>query len=847
MTTFYLLTQQFPYTNGAALTQKGVNTMSFHATAGQTYYLRVASDNQTTFELEAAYSVADPNAELLVTVQESDVLEGNDFDVFDRHNRSSTFCATGGATYYIRVSSKDGDQRAFAGQFAFHQKSSQIVDARFSPPTITIGSTSQLVWNNPSILPVYINGEQYNPTGYLTYGPFANTGTVTETISSPSSQYISFIPGVPVGGHPPYKYRVFPRLPIGLCVSSVTGIIQGVPTSYLPRTHYSYTVEDSVGQLSSTPFHLEITTTPIELVIHSQSVVALLNTPIDTAIVSSTGGFGVVNYTISPSLPPGLRLDPVTGNIVGTATATAPQRTYIVTATDLAGQAAETEIVASVVVIPVKVTPTKRVFRYTLFQEVNPIAMASARGGHSALSFSISPTLPATLAFNTGTSTISGIPTIVYDDSYTIVARDQWGNSDSTTVEVSVIPLPLIVESRYDTLVFNLNQFVGVMPLVRVIKANGAVSYSINPPLPRGLFFNNQTGEVSGTPLDTSGYITYTITASDQSGQFETIDLEIASILNTLLLSITSSSLSTVVGVEVGAVYPGRVSGNNGNVTYSINPALPTALNLDTRTGKLSGIPQAISPPYVYTLTVRDALNRTASGSFTLSVVSPKLSVSTNIYSVMFQTNTPVSGVYPVISGGGTNIEFFITPDLPQGLELNRSTGEITGYCTAEYGPELHVISVVSSDGQSGLATVMLQVLGNAYTVPLLVRALDICTDYPIDLSVCSDAFNETSTFSAQDLPPGLVLSASGQLSGSATLEGEWVATVTATNGVATASATLNASVSNQLLPNRYVVDEVSYIARYISNEQSQLISGSLPPGLEVMDTRIVGQPTYTL
>jgi Putative Ig domain len=60
-----------------------------------------------------------------------------------------------------------------------------------------------------------------------------------------------------------------------------------------------------------------------------------VGTPIPA--MSPTVNGGVTSYSVSPTLPPGLSLDPTSGSISGTPTAAAPQTTYTITASNSGG------------------------------------------------------------------------------------------------------------------------------------------------------------------------------------------------------------------------------------------------------------------------------------------------------------------------------------------------------------------------------------------------------------------------------------------------------------------------------------------------------------------------------
>ena len=127
-------------------------------------------------------------------------------------------------------------------------------------------------------------------------------------------------------------------------------------------------------------------------------------------------------------------------------------------------------------------------------------------------------------------------------------------------------------------------------------------SFQIAPVLPSGLSFNTATGGISGTPLIDSSQKTYTVIGTGPGG-----------------------STSTTVKVEVREPFPSFLSYNNLNPTYvvgqaiqnnnpvtdfpagitgySITPALPSGLGINTTTGVISGIPSSATADATYTVT----------------------------------------------------------------------------------------------------------------------------------------------------------------------------------------------------------------------------------------------------
>ncbi len=146
-------------------------------------------------------------------------------------------------------------------------------------------------------------------------------------------------------------YSVSPTLPAGLSLHTGTGVIGGTPTAVTPCASYTVTASNASGSTtavltltvsdrSSPPGNLRYATNPAY---YTQGAPIPPNTP------ASDGGIPE-SWSVSPPLPAGLTLDPVSGTITGTPTAAAIASGFTVTAANAAGSAS--------VVVVIAVTPS---------------------------------------------------------------------------------------------------------------------------------------------------------------------------------------------------------------------------------------------------------------------------------------------------------------------------------------------------------------------------------------------------------------------------------------------------------------------------------------------------------
>jgi hypothetical protein len=170
------------------------------------------------------------------------------------------------------------------------------------------------------------------------------------------------------------------------------------------------------------------------------------------------------------------------------------------------------------------------------------------------------------------------------------------------------------------------------------------------------------------------------------------------------------SATSLTSGVAATTFTPVTTSGGLGTNTFSITPALPAGLSLNSSTGAISGTPTTASISTSYTVTVTDS-SSTVSSTFSLSV-NPALSASSGSIPANIYKDSPVTPFSPVsISGGTSPITYAVSPSLPAGLTLNASTGVISGTPTSTAVNATYTITATDANGDTETGTFSTQVI----------------------------------------------------------------------------------------------------------------------------------------
>ncbi len=166
-------------------------------------------------------------------------------------------------------------------------------------------------------------------------------------------------------------------------------------------------------------------------------VVGKAISPLNPAVTGT-----VTAYAVSPSLPDGLSLSTSTGAISGTPTAVAALADYTVTASNAGGSTATAVAIAVDAVAPsISYGGTS----FTLTVAMPAQGLTPTNSGGTAVTWSISPALPAGLTFSKTTGVITGAPAAVAAPAtYVVTAQNSGGQGTaSLTLKVQSVLLDL--------------------------------------------------------------------------------------------------------------------------------------------------------------------------------------------------------------------------------------------------------------------------------------------------------------------------------------------------------------------------------------------------------------------
>jgi hypothetical protein len=318
---------------------------------------------------------------------------------------------------------------------------------------------------------------------------------------------------------------------------------------------------------------------------------------------------------------------------------------------------------------------------------------------------------------------------------------------------------------------------------------------------------------------------------------------------------------TTPVTYVTGAAITANIPTNAGGTieSYSVSPALPAGLTLNTVTGVISGTPTAVAAAADYTVTgTNDAGSTQATVNITVNE-GPPLTLSyttpvTYVEDTAITPNTPTST-------GGAITGYSVSPSLPSGLTLNTTTGVISGTPTDASSAADFVVT-----GSNGAGSVMATV--NITVTAGLQPPSNLSYSTPVSYPTGSEISPNTPTVTGSvtswsispSLPAGLSFSTTtGVISGTPTaVTSAANYTVTASNAAGSTTATVNitvtlgapANLSYSNNPNIGYVTGGSFASMTPSSTGGAVASYSidmaLPSGISLNTTTgvISGSPT---
>ncbi|HYF52244.1 MAG TPA: putative Ig domain-containing protein, partial [Planctomycetota bacterium] len=365
---------------------------------------------------------------------------------------------------------------------------------------------------------------------------------------------------------------------------------------------------------------------------------------------------------------------------------------------------------------------------------------------------------------------------------------------------------------------------------------------------------------ISGTPTVAGGYL-LPLTVTNAGGGMATANLQIGISSVPGAPAIISNLLQTGV---VGQNFSYAINATNNPTSFSATitggpagPSYPITLTTvaDPQTGfRINGsnISGTMILPGTFVINIV-ATNGVGSGNANLQAAISSVTGGPAITSRL--TDNATSGVPYSYQITATNApiglnNFAVTTALPAGLTLNADTGLISGTPMVAMATTVNIGLKVTTNIGTADATLVLNIATGA---PTITSALAVNGPMGQFLSYTATATGQgpiTFTFTGT-LPPGLTQTAPDTVSGIPTVEGSFPVTLTATNGLGSANATVVFTIGPTrptLTTGTLTIGKVGLAFNFplTANGSTPItfsVTGTLPPGLTFNGAAIVGTP----
>jgi hypothetical protein len=711
------------------------------------------------------------------------------------------------------------------------------------PPGLTLISSTGVI----SGLPTAAGQFQFTVQLSDSASPTPNTATKQFTITVANVLSIATTSPLPnatvntaysqtlaaAGGVPPYTWSPVGPLPGALAALSLssTGAITGTPTT-TGTGSFAATVTDSAGGTSKQTFFLTIVfviTTPSPLPTGEVNIAYKQN-------LTASGGATPYTWSLTggTTLPPGLTLT-AGGSLSGIPSA-AGTYTFTVQATDSNNITASAAL-AVTIVAAVSISTPSTLAGGSLSAGYSQTLAAS--GGVAPYTWTITAgSLPNGLTLSP-TGLITGVPTVAGTFAFTATVTDSLGATASRQFTI-VVATGLTVTSP-PTLP---GATVGV-PYSYVLQvAGGTAPYTWTNPtglLPPGLSLK-ANGSVTGIPT-TAGSSTFTVQVTDSLGHQASAQLSIT-VASALIITTSSLPAGTL-----GGAYSQSLTAAGGTPPYtwslSIGP-LPGGLALSSA-GSITGTANAAGT-FSFTIEVTDSAGATATKQLSITV-SGGLSITTA--ATLPNASVNVSYAQALTAAGGTppyTWALAAESQMPKGLALS-TAGAITGTPTT-VGTFQFTVTVTDSAANTASQQFTLIVGGLAITTTALPGG-KVGASYSQAFTATGGTPPYTYIVSVGKLPPGIMLSSAGILSGTPTTPGSYTFTIQVADSLsatATEQFTIvitGLAITTSALPSAAVGVAYSQTLAAAGGTPPYTWSGTLPAGLTLSAAgAITGTPT---
>jgi hypothetical protein len=468
------------------------------------------------------------------------------------------------------------------------------------------------------------------------------------------------------------NYSATPSNPLGLDLSTETGVFSGRPTG-VGSAVVTMTANDSAGRTAKFYVTIKI----VEGMIIAYPSVDVINQHAPFSMNPNVeNAIGNVLFEVAGTLPNGLSLNANTGGISGIPTTTGVT-SFAIKGTDegLENNTFTTSVISMNVVerIPLEIANAteQSVIAGRTFSQA-----AKATNAVGTVSWSVSGDLPSGIAFLNGL--FSGTATTLGVFPVTLSATDTAGGSASLDINFVVTTDGLPIQlTTYSVQTKAGMSFVSDMPLV--LNAVGDYSFYTDELQAYGIILDPITGVISGK-FNEPIKVTANIHVTDSTNRVTSKPIQVEVIPN---MRVTMrEQINVTASTEMAVVKP-TVEYAIGSVKYElVGPALPTGLSFSKTAATVSGTPTALGDFTGYYIEAIDAVgDRQVSNEFAIKVYASGIlpTVKTNT-TYLWQAGSSRVTLTPSVTAKKIGDVYTINKELPGLVAINPETGEVGGY-----------------------------------------------------------------------------------------------------------------------------------------------------------------------
>ena len=299
-----------------------------------------------------------------------------------------------------------------------------------------------------------------------------------------------------------------------------------------------------------------------------------------------------------------------------------------------------------------------------------------------ATSWTISPSLPSGLNFQSSTGRIFGTASSNSSNvTYTINVTLNHNNPVLRNSHSFQLTFP--VADPAPNVIFDSGDLSPVLergaPMATISPTSGLddqyLSYfTTDPALPSGLSIDSATGDISGTPNVNLSSTDITIKACNNWGVCKEHTLTLT--INEPLASISYSQAQISLKKEEPMADMEPSNSGGAVETWEIDPSLPVGMEM-SEYGVISGIPVANQDNTTYTIFANNS-GGSVNTTLTIAINGTGMYIFYPYDNHRIAVNHPLATIYPSQRGAAA-ITWEITPSLPQGMEFGEGNGSIWG------------------------------------------------------------------------------------------------------------------------------------------------------------------------